>query len=120
MPSLPRYTQTTTTTFSLRQEENLQTLTAAMLDQTNQTANLNDAPSNRGNEKFQNHFEDSLCDPLALLDDVFKDPVDMALVSVGSPRSKALEEAVDVPLLMGKSITFEKADESHLPLSCKQ
>lgn len=43
----------------------------------------------------QDHFKDSLCNPLALINDVFKDLVDAILVHVGSPRKQVLDKAVD-------------------------
>ncbi|TYJ95705.1 hypothetical protein E5676_scaffold282G00030 [Cucumis melo var. makuwa] len=50
----------------------------------------------RDGKPFQDTFEDSLCISFALIDEVFKDPVDTALIFVGL-RSKILEKVVDIP-----------------------
>lgn len=91
-----------------------------MLDQTNQAPNLNDPlVDQRDYEPFEDTFEDFLCDPLALIDEVFKNPVDVALVPVGSP-SKVLEKVFDNPLFKGKSIVIEEVGETRLPSPPKQ
>lgn len=60
-----------------------------MHDETPQTANLNDPLTNQGDELLQDNFKDSLYNPLALLDNVFNDPVDTTLVHVRSPKKKS-------------------------------
>lgn len=86
--SPPCQIQTITIPSSSWQKDNPKTLVVALPDQaTIPTPNLNDSPFNQGdNEPFQDTFEDSLYDSLALIDEIFKDLMDAALALVGSPN----------------------------------
>lgn len=82
-----------------------------MHDETPQTANLNDPLTDQGDELLQDNFKDSLYNPLALLENVFKDLVDIASVHVGLPRTEVLEKTIDDPFLKEKTIASKEASD---------
>ncbi|KAA0048550.1 hypothetical protein E5676_scaffold600G001900 [Cucumis melo var. makuwa] len=84
------------------QENTPRTLAASQLDSSIiEKPNLNESLTNQGEESNQDHFEDSIFDPLAPIDGL-------------------LEKVVDDPLLKGKQPAPEDTGETHLPSPLKK
>ncbi|TYK25887.1 hypothetical protein E5676_scaffold436G001130 [Cucumis melo var. makuwa] len=82
--------------------------------------NLKDPLTDQGDYPFPDLLEYSLCDPLAFIDDAFKESEDVAQTPVASSNKETLENVIDDLLLKRKQIASEDAGKTFQHSSPKQ